>query len=138
MVHPRPSVAPLATGLEKGHPTAGSRSVSEQGAYVAPSSLDANAELLDPELPGDGLIWRRSGKRLFDILVSLVVAPLVLPVIAGASAFVLLTMGRPVFFRQARVGRGGRPFMILKDFPEELWKSLHDHGSDGRGPATFP
>src|SRR5215472_18377994 len=25
------------------------------------------------------------------------------------------------------------PFMILKDFPEGLWKILHDHGSGGRG-----
>ena len=30
------------------------------------------------------------------------------------------------------------PFMILKDFPEGLWKILHDHGSGGRGTTDFP
>jgi hypothetical protein len=31
-----------------------------------------------------------------------------------------------------------RPFMILKDFPEEVWKSLHDHGSTAGGRLRFP
>src|SRR5215471_5566133 len=30
------------------------------------------------------------------------------------------------------------PFMILKDFPEGLWKILHDHGSGGRGTVGLP
>ena len=60
------------------------------------------------------MTWRGSGKRLFDVLVSLALAPLMLPILVAASAIILLTMGRPVLFRQARVGLGGRPFIILK------------------------
>ena len=37
-----------------------------------------------------------------------------LPVIACAALAVLLTSGRPVFFRHVRVGRNGRPFVFLK------------------------
>ncbi|MDB5480544.1 MAG: exopolysaccharide biosynthesis polyprenyl glycosylphosphotransferase [Caulobacteraceae bacterium] len=81
---------------------------------VSPASLDAGVEPLVPDLPSGRPTWRRSGKRLFDILVSLAVAPLALPVVIAAGAAILLTMGKPVFFRQVRVGLGGRPFMILK------------------------
>jgi lipopolysaccharide/colanic/teichoic acid biosynthesis glycosyltransferase len=36
------------------------------------------------------------------------------PVIAACAAAVVLTSGRPAFFRQIRVGRGGRPFRLVK------------------------
>jgi lipopolysaccharide/colanic/teichoic acid biosynthesis glycosyltransferase len=61
-----------------------------------------------------GLTWRRNGKRLFDIVVSVTLIPIALPLVAGAGLAILLTMGQPVLFRQARVGLGGRQFMILK------------------------
>jgi lipopolysaccharide/colanic/teichoic acid biosynthesis glycosyltransferase len=37
-----------------------------------------------------------------------------LPVTAAAGVGILLTLGRPVFFRQVRVGRDGRTFEMLK------------------------
>lgn len=53
-------------------------------------------------------------KRTFDVVTSasllLVLAPLFL-VLAGA---ILLTIGRPVFFRQARPGLRGKPFVLVK------------------------
>ena len=88
--------------------------MSEGRGRAAPARSAAAAEPSDLELTGGRLIWRRGGKRLFDILASLAMAPLALPVIAGAGVAILLTMGPPVVFRQARVGLGGRPFMILK------------------------
>ena len=66
------------------------------------------------DLSRRGLIWRRNGKRLFDILVSAALTPVALPMIAAGGMAILFSMGRPVFFRQARVGLAGRPFMILK------------------------
>ena len=36
------------------------------------------------------------------------------PIIAGAALLVLFTSGRPIFFRQDRLGRGRRPFRIFK------------------------
>ena len=53
-------------------------------------------------------------KRLVDIggaLAGLLIAALPMAVIAG---LVRRSMGRPVFFRQVRPGRGGRPFTLVK------------------------
>jgi lipopolysaccharide/colanic/teichoic acid biosynthesis glycosyltransferase len=53
-------------------------------------------------------------KRLFDIVVALFALGLLSPLLAGAALAVLLETGRPVLFRQQRVGRGGRTFEMLK------------------------
>ena len=54
------------------------------------------------------------GKRLFDLLVTLIAAPLVI-VVAGAMALVLAVelRGSP-FFVQERIGKDGRPFRMYK------------------------
>ena len=54
------------------------------------------------------------GKRATDIVVSLVVAIILLPVLLAAALVVLATMGRPVLFTQERPGLGGRPFRLIK------------------------
>jgi len=53
-------------------------------------------------------------KRLFDITVVLLLLPLALPLIALVSLFILLTMGRPVLFRQNRVGLHEKIFELYK------------------------
>jgi lipopolysaccharide/colanic/teichoic acid biosynthesis glycosyltransferase len=53
-------------------------------------------------------------KRLLDIVVAGVGLVLVSPILAGCTAAVWLTMGRPVLFRQVRPGRHGEPFTMLK------------------------
>ena len=53
-------------------------------------------------------------KRLLDLILVLVSAPLWLPVLAVLALLVRVLSGAPVFFRQERVGRGGRPFRIWK------------------------
>ena len=53
-------------------------------------------------------------KRLFDILLVVVALPLWLPILGIVALVVLLVEGRPVFFRQERAGKGGKPFMMLK------------------------
>ena len=53
-------------------------------------------------------------KRLFDILFVLLALPLWLPLLGIVALTVLFVEGRPVFFRQARAGKGGRPFRMLK------------------------
>ena len=51
-------------------------------------------------------------KRTFDVVVASVLLVLLgLPMLAIAIA-VLVTSGRPIFFGQERVGRGGRPFRM--------------------------
>lgn len=53
-------------------------------------------------------------KRLLDVLVGLIGLILAAPVLGLASLFIGATMGRPVLFRQARPGLGGRPFTLYK------------------------
>ena len=53
-------------------------------------------------------------KRLLDIALVVLFAPLWLPLAALAALAVAASMGRPVFFRQERAGKGGRPFRMMK------------------------
>lgn len=53
-------------------------------------------------------------KRAVDVLVSLSVVLLLAPILAAVALAVLLDDGRPVLFRQVRVGRAGREFGMLK------------------------
>ncbi|WP_405648086.1 sugar transferase [Streptomyces sp. NBC_00019] len=65
---------------------------------------------------GDRVPHRRSyrGKRPLDlVVVSLIIVPAALLCAIAALAH-LLAHGRPVLFRQQRVGRDGRPFVLLK------------------------
>jgi lipopolysaccharide/colanic/teichoic acid biosynthesis glycosyltransferase len=54
------------------------------------------------------------GKRLFDLALVPVLLVLAMPVMAGIALAILLTSGRPVLFRQQRIGRQGVPFTMYK------------------------
>ena len=53
-------------------------------------------------------------KRILDISIASAVAVVAAPVVAMAAAAVVLTDGRPAFFKQPRPGRGGVPFDFYK------------------------
>ena len=53
-------------------------------------------------------------KYAVDRLVAGVVLLLSLPIMVPAALAILVTLGRPLFFRQVRVGRDGRTFEMLK------------------------
>lgn len=53
-------------------------------------------------------------KRLFDILVGILVGLLLLPVILFIAVLIRVYLGRPVFFRQLRPGLHGNPFKMIK------------------------
>ena len=53
-------------------------------------------------------------KRLWETILVLLTMVLWLPLLLTVALTVLVTMGRPVWFRQERAGKGGRPFRILK------------------------
>lgn len=53
-------------------------------------------------------------KRAFDLIVSVMGLIFTLPVMLGAVFFILISMGRPVLFRQQRPGIHGRPFILYK------------------------
>lgn len=53
-------------------------------------------------------------KRVFDVLVSLVILTVTLPILAAAALAILVEDGRPIFYRQDRIGLNGRRFRLLK------------------------
>ncbi|MCX7729230.1 MAG: sugar transferase [Bacteroidia bacterium] len=53
-------------------------------------------------------------KRCFDILFSLLVLILLLPVIVLISIAIILDDGWPVFYLQERIGKNFRPFKLIK------------------------
>lgn len=56
----------------------------------------------------------KAGKRVFDILASLLVLVIGLPLMLIAAIAVKLDSKGPVFYRQSRVGMFGEPYDILK------------------------
>jgi exopolysaccharide biosynthesis polyprenyl glycosylphosphotransferase len=53
-------------------------------------------------------------KRGMDVLVSASVLLLLSPLLGLIALAILLDSGRPVLFRQRRIGRGGKPFSMFK------------------------
>jgi Undecaprenyl-phosphate galactose phosphotransferase WbaP len=60
------------------------------------------------------LPWPRFVKRTMDLMISLALCFLLLPLILGIAAMVKLTSPGPVFYGQTRIGRCGRKFMAWK------------------------
>jgi sugar transferase EpsL len=58
--------------------------------------------------------YRRHGKRLLDLALTIPALILLAPVMGVVALAVRLTMGRPVLFRQARPGLHAVPFTMLK------------------------
>ncbi|MCO6414754.1 sugar transferase [Siccirubricoccus sp. KC 17139] len=59
-------------------------------------------------------MYRRWGKRAFDLAGAALALALAAPLLALLALAVLAVLGRPVLFRQARIGSGGVPFTLLK------------------------
>ena len=59
-------------------------------------------------------LYRRIGKRIFDIVLSLILLFLTFPVLLVCSILVRLTMGSPVFFIQKRPGHNEKIFALIK------------------------
>ncbi|GIJ22546.1 sugar transferase [Micromonospora lutea] len=53
-------------------------------------------------------------KRLFDVVLATALLLLTAPLMAAVAAAVAMRLGRPVLFRQCRIGRDDRPFELIK------------------------
>ena len=60
------------------------------------------------------MIYPRFGKRLFDLAIAVTASVVLLPVILLTALVVKVKLGRPVVFRQSRVGRDGVIFTLYK------------------------
>jgi undecaprenyl phosphate N,N'-diacetylbacillosamine 1-phosphate transferase len=58
--------------------------------------------------------YRHFGKRIVDLVLSLILLFLTFPVLLVCSILVRLTMGSPVFFIQKRPGRNEKIFSLIK------------------------
>lgn len=75
--------------------------------------------------PLDG--WGRVAKRLFDVLVSLILIIVTSPITILTSLFILIETGRPVIYKNERVGIRGKKFFTLK------FRSMYQKDSTGEG-----
>ncbi len=57
---------------------------------------------------------KRAIKRAIDIIGALVLLLALAPSMLGIAMLVRLRSGKPVLYREQRVGRGGKPFTLLK------------------------
>jgi len=62
------------------------------------------------------------GKRIFDIVLAVLISPILAPMIVAIGGLIALTAGWPVFYRQRRIGQHGREFFIWK------FRTMHLHG----------
>lgn len=79
-----------------------------QPRRAKPKAADRAPDATDPG--SSGMV----AKRAIDVAAALVALPLCLPLIAILAAVTWAAHGRPVMFRQVRVGRGGRRFTLFK------------------------
>jgi exopolysaccharide biosynthesis polyprenyl glycosylphosphotransferase len=74
------------------------------------------------------LRWGRAAKRLLDLFGAGLGLLLLSPLFLVAAAVILLTSGRPIFYKQERVGQGGRIFRMWK------FRSMHRDAEVATGP----
>jgi exopolysaccharide biosynthesis polyprenyl glycosylphosphotransferase len=58
--------------------------------------------------------WQLAVKRALDVSIAAVALILAAPLLLAAMLAILVFDGRPILFKQQRVGRDGRPFRMLK------------------------
>ena len=66
---------------------------------------------------GDGFdqsSYRSVVKRAFDLIASVILLTITLPIMLIAAICIIIESGAPIIYRQERVGRGGETFMVLK------------------------
>ncbi|MBS1250833.1 MAG: UDP-N-acetylgalactosamine-undecaprenyl-phosphate N-acetylgalactosaminephosphotransferase [Chloroflexi bacterium] len=68
----------------------------------------------------------RVGKRLLDIIGSLIGTIIFLILLPFISLAILIESGRPVFYLQTRLGRGASPYKIIKF--RTMWQNAEEDG----------
>ena len=80
-------------------------SVKQQAIWDAPL-VQVTPELMSP--------WQQSVKRIFDIVMSSLVLVLGSPIYLITAIIVKTTSEGPVFYKQERIGKNGKPFKMIK------------------------
>lgn len=85
----------------------------ELADYLAEQRLDEINKNCEPVKPASNF-YSKYIKRLIDIIVSIIVLLITLPINLVIFIITAITLGNPVFFRQERIGKDGKPFIIVK------------------------
>lgn len=59
-------------------------------------------------------IWQKMAKRTIDVVVTIAISPLVVPVLIAAAICIKLEDRGPVIYRNSVIGRYGKPITVLK------------------------
>lgn len=59
-------------------------------------------------------MYKRIGKNYFDIILGILIFIILIPVLILLSILVFLSMGSPIFFKQERIGKNNKPFIMYK------------------------
>lgn len=82
---------------------------------VVPDAVDVSdsAVLISVGSPGGGRLYEAS-KRVFDLLIVFLLSPIWVPIYLVIALAILVTDGRPIHFKDRRVGIGGKDLAVVK------------------------
>jgi lipopolysaccharide/colanic/teichoic acid biosynthesis glycosyltransferase len=97
-----------------GAPVARHRSTEPAGRPLAFEGLHGGAAAVVPAVPPADSRYVRFCKPVIDRVAAAVLLAVTLPLVLVVAGTVLVTLGRPVLYRQRRVGQGGEVFRVWK------------------------
>lgn len=53
-------------------------------------------------------------KNILDVIVGIFISIFLIPILFLLSLFIFFSMGSPIFFKQARIGKNNKPFIMYK------------------------
>lgn len=93
------------------------------------------APVLD-DRPSPTAIYHRAVKPVFDVVGGLVLAVVLLPLVLTVALVVRVKLGKGVIYRQSRIGRNGRPFVMYKFRSMEPDRRKRQEPFEGRDRRT--
>jgi lipopolysaccharide/colanic/teichoic acid biosynthesis glycosyltransferase len=87
---------------------------STEPTNISPIAQPRLELVVAPPGSRDQTFYARRVKRILDVTIALIGLIVLSPVLLGTALLVRLTMGKPIMFRQVRLGRDGVPFEVLK------------------------
>jgi lipopolysaccharide/colanic/teichoic acid biosynthesis glycosyltransferase len=97
-----------------GVPVARHRSTEPVGRPLAFEGSRGGTAALPPQVATADSLYVRFCKPVIDRITAGVLLVVTIPLILAVAATVLLALGRPVLYRQRRVGQGGEVFRVWK------------------------
>lgn len=93
--------------------------VTDSSAFFEREACQIRVDSLQPSwlVFGNGFeqsFFRRLLKKVFDLVVSIIIFIVALPILVVTALLIFAEDHGPIFYRQERVGKNGKKFMVLK------------------------